>query len=591
MANEDGKLVIHDTQSSSPRKGEDIHHNAIFDLAWLAESFKLITVSGDRTARLVDIENDMQVTQIFMGHTRSVKTVATRDGDPSTFATGSRDGSIRVWDTRCATASVSHLVQPDRTIPNSHCRTTPTSSSKRKAAVSQAVTAANSVTSLVFQDDDKLISCGSGDGLIKVWDLRKTYISGKPTAMKEIAYSGHTTRNGFSNLLLDKSRQRLYANCLDNTIYAYNIATYHPQPVMEYKGHQNSTFYIKAALSSDGNYLLSGSSDQNAYIWNINNKYPIVRMVGHTAEVTCVAWRQDGETTVVTCSDDVKHKIWRIGPEYLPDNWSAEGRGAAECLSPVTTPTKSHQSLKRHLEVNENTPVQVKLPKMDVMKRELEGAASPEAKRFNSGRRLFALQEINEENECEHHADRHMRKATTSTAGTQGDLAVILEDTPDEESFKTPKASAIHKATAATTPEDTYSPTTNLPNFVVDGSAPHLHFSPQKRMPKDWLTNMRRERSLVKEMQDLAAGPSSPKVPRLEDQGYPNPTPSPSSRHKTPKRRNSRSGSAGASTSTGQSPILKFFRVSNSNILNNTQCSPKSPSLLTATNKMRTAEG
>ena len=70
-----------------------------------------------------------------------------------------------------------------------------------------------------------------------------------------------------------------------------------------FKGHKNGTFYVKACLSPDGRYLLSGSSDEHAYIWDTcdlkGDKYlPIVKLVGHNAEVTSVAWCPVGEVKV-----------------------------------------------------------------------------------------------------------------------------------------------------------------------------------------------------------------------------------------------------------------------------------------------------
>lgn len=69
--------------------------------------------------------------------------------------------------------------------------------------------------------------------------------------------------------------------------------------VAEYHGHQNHTYYVKTCLSSDGRYLASGSSDELAYIWNTSRPgAPLVKLSGHTDEVTCIAWCSTGETKV-----------------------------------------------------------------------------------------------------------------------------------------------------------------------------------------------------------------------------------------------------------------------------------------------------
>lgn len=98
----------------------------------------------------------------------------------------------------------------------------------------------------------------------------------------------------------------------------------------------------------------------------------------------------------------------------------------------------------------------------------------------------------------------------------------------------------------------TETPIDNLPNFVMDGTAPHLNYSPPKRKPQDWLTRLRIERNFRQEMM----GPRSPKAPRLEM--------SPKSTVKT--------------DTTTKSPLLRFFRVTSTKgpSADSIACSPKS---------------
>lgn len=50
--------------------------------------------------------------------------------------------------------------------------------------------------------------------------------------------------------------------------------TQRPQigPTAAYAGHVMSSFFIKACFSPDGEHILSGSSDKNAYIWQVGLK-------------------------------------------------------------------------------------------------------------------------------------------------------------------------------------------------------------------------------------------------------------------------------------------------------------------------------
>lgn len=78
----------------------------------------------------------------------------------------------------------------------------------------------------------RLVSLVIGSRLIKVWDLRKNYSAYKrePSPCHTLPYPGSTSRNGFTNLVLDPSKLKLYASCMDSVIYCYNVATYETKP-------------------------------------------------------------------------------------------------------------------------------------------------------------------------------------------------------------------------------------------------------------------------------------------------------------------------------------------------------------------------
>lgn len=288
---------------------------------------------------------------------------------------------------------------------------------------------------------------------------------------------------------------------------------------MKYTGHQNSTYFVKSSLSADGSYLISGSSDQSAYIWNVNNSLPLVRLTGHNAEVTCVAWRQVGDLTLITCSDDMKHKQWRVGPEILPENWEIDGCGKAENLK--TYNKIFHSKLKRLLEINEVTPHSQKRHIMQCDRCNFCIFTGTRCENCTNGKRKSPESLTNES------------KRLQTEKGPRRLFGNISENVPSCSG----KESERDKKLGELTLED-------LPNFVIDGVAPHLNYSPQKRPDKDWLTKLRVEKSLIREMRELA-GPSPPKMPKIES--------SPRSR---PKPKND-------TCSSPQSPLLRFFKVTN----------------------------
>jgi len=84
-------------------------------------------------------------------------------------------------------------------------------------------------------------------------------------------------------------------------------------------GHVNSTFYVKTVLSPDDRYLLSGSSDGNAYIWEVSRPRSAPRVLrGHVNEVTGVDWCRRDVGRLVTLSDDNVVWIWRYDNHDRP---------------------------------------------------------------------------------------------------------------------------------------------------------------------------------------------------------------------------------------------------------------------------------
>ncbi|XP_026751951.2 protein lethal(2)denticleless [Galleria mellonella] len=553
LANEDGRVAIQDTSNPCAASGMEsfqCHNNAVFDLAWKPGYMNFVTVSGDHTASLWDISDGTPKSiQTFSSHTRSVKTAVFRPMEPSVFATGARDGHILIWDIR-TTSQPSVVLKPDNCLLNCHSSFTPKTPGSHSKRPRFDQHRAISITGLVFQNDLTLISCGECDGNIKVWDLRKNYniYKREPLPKHSIPYCGSSTKNGYTNLIIDDAQTRLYASCMDNVIYCFNISTYNAMPEQRYIGHENSTFYIKTSLSPDCMYLVSGSSDKNAYIWNVKYSEPVVKLVGHWAEVTCAAWCRRGDVKLVTCSDDAHHKIWRIGRE-APDGdrelsgraevapradrtslpqWGARDHTPSSMKRKLnTTPssysakrsrsyTLSARKTKRCLTDLMNSTRDLEELEVVVKKFKLDAPTNPEEevkllpagiKRHHDSTQCTSpvkKRAVDREPHCSVSSDWSY---TTPLPGTS-----FMTPTKNYEkksckilSPKSPKIMSpnnIHRSPVKVSPSKVRiitftTPTKNLPNFVLDGEAPHLRLmSPVKKKQEttDWLTLMGREK-------------------------------------------------------------------------------------------------
>ncbi|XP_058833548.1 protein lethal(2)denticleless [Topomyia yanbarensis] len=624
IANEDGKVAIQDTSlpnlepgGERALEGEQCHLNAVFDVEWMPGDMKLVSASGDHTARLWALtESKLVSSQVFNGHSRSVKTASFRQTDPAVFATGGRDGVIVLWDIRAQLGS-NLAPRADSCIFSGHAGGPGTPSAYRKRTRATPKIPPNgcssSITGLAFQDDNTLISCGAGDGIIKVWDVRRHYSSHNrdPLPKYSFPYAGKTTLKGFTNLLIDSTRKRLYVNCMDNHIYCYNISSYAAQPIQRYSGFKNGTFYIKSYLSPDGQYLISGSSDEKSYIWNVDSANPLVRLNGHTVEVTSVAWMQRyNDIRIVTCSDDARHKIWRIGPEQIEADEKERYKGDAEyCDNYRQEATKirlkslefTPRSIRRIVEQNEKTPNTVEkkvIGKRSFMEMAGFDQQDPstsyiEIKRPNietRGRRLFSPANTNSK------FSGFAALEIASTSSTSRSLNTILEESDEKSSnCKSPLTMSDLNlksldSTGFKLTNGMSSPTSNLPNFVIDGDAPHLvnvnsSCSNKRKLKEnvDWLTKIRKQKLLqaAKSIEPSASVSEDVSLllsPRLQMLKTSDENPSTSQQPSTPCRRNVRCGSidgaqqprtprsrrnsvSSQGPSTPEMSILRFFTV------------------------------
>eukprot|EP00062_Callorhinchus_milii_P019229 gi/632973600/ref/XP_007903231.1/ PREDICTED: denticleless protein homolog [Callorhinchus milii] len=336
VVNEEGVVKLYETESrnrENPTLREwSAHNNAVFDVAWVPGEPKLVTASGDQTAKLWDVTGS-ELLGTFKGHQCSLKSVSFGDWEKAVFCTGGRDGNIMVWDTRCNKKD--GFYRQVKQITGAHNalakQTSPKQKKKRQTArgLAPSVDFQQSVTVVLFQDENTLISAGAVDGVIKVWDLRKHYSvhHQEPMPVRSFSYPGSSTRKlGYSNLILDSTGSNLFANCTDDNIYMFNLTGLRNAPVATFSGHQNSTFYVKSSLSPDGQFLLSGSSDNNAYIWKVSNpRQPPTVLQGHSQEVTSVTWCPSDFTKIATCSDDNTVRIWRL--DRGTDGWEVASRG------------------------------------------------------------------------------------------------------------------------------------------------------------------------------------------------------------------------------------------------------------------------
>ncbi|KAF2239032.1 WD40 repeat-like protein [Viridothelium virens] len=239
------------------------HANAIMDLAFSPDDLRLVVGSGDQTSTVIDMQTQ-QTIYTMPGHSSSVKQVAFQPGQDRIVATSGRDGSIRLWDTRCRDRTSSQVnlrtsfesqissgSQDDvlihnaallRSIPGAHAVRQPLTPSQGAENVRGNTRSASlkgespsrvgdvSITALSFLPvgrEHLLMTASEANAVVKLWDIRLQPKSRHrpilPISVTKEPESHIRHRPfGINSLSLSGDGARFYALCRDSTVYAYS---------------------------------------------------------------------------------------------------------------------------------------------------------------------------------------------------------------------------------------------------------------------------------------------------------------------------------------------------------------------------------
>ena len=157
----------------------------------------------------------------------------------------------------------------------------------------------NFITAINFCQSGKLIAVGTFDGKCILYQTEhlKYYslINVRSTRGRNSKGSKIT---GIENLNNDENKILITSN--DSRIRLYDLRDL--SLVCKYKGFANSTVHIRASLSPDDKFILSGSKNKCLYIWKTNQHMSMItsgrrdrnknweRVQAHNAIVTCAVF-------------------------------------------------------------------------------------------------------------------------------------------------------------------------------------------------------------------------------------------------------------------------------------------------------------
>ena len=250
---------------------------------------------------------NVQVKTIF-AHSSTVWSIAFSP-DGQTLASGSEDGTIKVWNLqtrkllRTLAGHSGHVwsvaINPDgQTLASSSGGKTIQLWNLQTGKLLRTLTAhSDSVWSVAFSPNGQLLAGGSFDGTITVWHMS----SGSLLR----TFSGHSGPD--RSVTFSRDGQFITSGSGDKTIKIWNLQTGGLPRVLA--GHTKPI--LSVAISPNGQMLASGSDDKTIKLWNLGSGLLVHTLSGHTSRVVSVALSPNGQT-LASGSEDETIKIWNL---------------------------------------------------------------------------------------------------------------------------------------------------------------------------------------------------------------------------------------------------------------------------------------
>jgi WD40 repeat protein len=271
-------------------------------LAFSADGNTLAMGSSDSIVTLWDVTEKKLLTPL-VGHSMEVLTIAfSKEG---ILATGSGDGSIRLWD-------LGRLADPTyrRALINANASlkqiTHPVYDKSIELLRGTLNGHAGPVTSVAFLPNGKSLVSGGKDGSVKLWSTTKNSSANSTVEL------GWPSTQGISALAFSGNGQMLATSSYGGNVEIWNTSA---KPSNTRNGEmlppENFTPVNSIAFSPDSRLVATGGMDTHVRLWDPATRLKLEELKGHTDSVLSVSFSPDGQS-LATGGADRKVILWDV---------------------------------------------------------------------------------------------------------------------------------------------------------------------------------------------------------------------------------------------------------------------------------------